>query len=132
MDRKPYREIGKRLKTLRAELSQPEFANELGIPWRSYHRYEAGERVPPVEILRKVVELRGESVEWVLTGKAAGSPAERRGVAPPLEIVTRYRKLHQQLWRILAEGDASKMKAVQAQLQALDPEGKKKRKKAEQ
>jgi transcriptional regulator with XRE-family HTH domain len=131
MNKKPHREIGKRLKTLRAELSQTEFAKSLGIPWRSYHRYETGERVPPLEILRKAVELRGESVEWVLTGNAALGPAERKTFQSRVETGVHYRSLHRQLWRILAEGDASKMKAIHALLQALDPQAKKKTKKPE-
>jgi transcriptional regulator with XRE-family HTH domain len=129
MAEKPHLKTGARLKALRGELSQPDFAKKLGIPWRSYHRYEAGERVPPLEVLNRMVELRGSSVEWILTGhNAEGSAVETKGAAPPLEIVSRYRKLHQRLWRILEEGDASKIRAIQGQLQALDPQVKKKRK----
>ena len=39
-----------RLKTLRGELKQAEFARKVGIAQNTYSRYESGERIPDIEV----------------------------------------------------------------------------------
>ena len=66
---KKYREIGARLKELRAKLTFQEFAQKLDIPVRTYLRYETGERAPTIEILTKVAEIYKLSLDWVILGR---------------------------------------------------------------
>ncbi|MBP7528112.1 MAG: helix-turn-helix transcriptional regulator, partial [Syntrophorhabdaceae bacterium] len=64
-----YKEIGTRLKELRGDLSQAEFAAILSIKQQQYNRYETGRVKPPLNIVQKISEVRRVSVDWILTGK---------------------------------------------------------------
>lgn len=66
-------EIGLRLKEERARLgySQSDFAEKGGVGRTSQVKYEAGERVPDGNYLKKVSEL-GVDILYVVTGKGVG------------------------------------------------------------
>ncbi len=64
--KRPYLEIGNRLKKLRKNLSQKEFAEKIGIPLVTYQKYDSGERMPPGPVLSRVAELCGKTVDWIL------------------------------------------------------------------
>jgi len=49
-------------------MSQEEFSKKIGIPFRSYQRYEAGERLPRGRVLSKIAEQTLVTPEWILTG----------------------------------------------------------------
>jgi transcriptional regulator with XRE-family HTH domain len=61
-----------RIKLLREQHSgsrgKSKFACDLGISASTYSYYE-NNRVPPIEILLKIVELTGADLNWLLTGK---------------------------------------------------------------
>jgi transcriptional regulator with XRE-family HTH domain len=62
-------EIGQRLKELRKfkiNLSQEEFSEKIGLHLNTYRRYESGERLPPEPVLKRVAELCGKTVDWLL------------------------------------------------------------------
>ena len=63
-----HREIGNRIKGLRGAVSQERFAGQLGISKQGYLRYEYGKRIPPGEVLQKIAEIGGVTVDWILTG----------------------------------------------------------------
>jgi len=65
----PYKEIGRRLKALRGDLSQGEFARGVGVVQQQYGRYEKGRRRPPIDILARVATKTGASIDWILTGQ---------------------------------------------------------------
>jgi phage repressor protein C with HTH and peptisase S24 domain/DNA-binding XRE family transcriptional regulator len=65
---KKYIDIGNRLKILRGKLTQSEFASDIGTALRAYQYYEAGDRVPPIELLTKISKKHNKSVDWILTG----------------------------------------------------------------
>ncbi len=71
--------VGERLKTLRGELTQAEFARQLGISQAQYNRYETGKRLAPDSILLKVAGLKGISPREVIWGEG---PAGGEGAAP--------------------------------------------------
>ncbi|MBA7713116.1 hypothetical protein ES703_122115 [subsurface metagenome] len=48
-------------------LNQESFAKQLGVGFRTYIRYEKGEREPSLSLLKSLAE-RGISVQWLLTG----------------------------------------------------------------
>jgi transcriptional regulator with XRE-family HTH domain len=65
---KKYIEIGSRLRKLRAHLSQKKFAEQLGIPFRTYQRYETGERIPKGPALQEIAEVCDVTTDYILTG----------------------------------------------------------------
>lgn len=65
---KKYSDIGKRLKKLRGSLSQREFAKKIGLPHKTYQRYEYGEGIPKAHTLKKIAQKESVTVDWLLTG----------------------------------------------------------------
>lgn len=83
MKKYTYLEIGNRLKELRKlknNLSQKEFAEKIGVPFRTYQRYEAGERMPQRPVLSRVAELCGKTVDWLLGRDLASVIAEEKAL----------------------------------------------------
>jgi transcriptional regulator with XRE-family HTH domain len=66
-----YREIGERLRALRVPRTQKEFARYLGVPQPQYSRYERGVYKPPRQLLERISEAKGVSIDWILTGKTS-------------------------------------------------------------
>ncbi|ADR34345.1 helix-turn-helix domain protein [Sulfuricurvum kujiense DSM 16994] len=48
--------------------TQQEFAQELGVGYRTYARYEAGQGYPDVESLQKIGTLSGIDMNWLIMG----------------------------------------------------------------
>jgi transcriptional regulator with XRE-family HTH domain len=61
-------ELGKRLRFLRGEQTQQEFAARLGTDKNTIGRYERGERLPDSAFLCRLHRLSGVSLDWLLTG----------------------------------------------------------------
>lgn len=55
-----------RLRTLRGELKQAEFARKVGLAQNTYNRYESGERIPDIEVLARLAARLGVSTDWLL------------------------------------------------------------------
>ena len=62
------RAIGRRIRELRGQSTQEEFAKELGISQAQLSKYELGQSAPPRGVLTKLRETRGKSVDWILKG----------------------------------------------------------------
>jgi len=65
---KKYLEVGERIKQLRGDISQKEFAKKIGLSLMGYQRYEYGERVPHPHTLTKIAKFGDTTVDWILTG----------------------------------------------------------------
>lgn len=64
------RALGRRLRELRGfDLTQDEFAKELGISQSQLSKYERGAAAPPADILFFVKKRFRVSVDWLLTGE---------------------------------------------------------------
>lgn len=61
--------IGKRIRQLRAEATQEEFARALGISQAQLSKYELGQSALPLGVLTKLAEESGRSVDWILRGE---------------------------------------------------------------
>lgn len=62
--------MGRRLRELRGfDAHQEELARELGISQSQLSRYEKGRSEIGPELLLKISQKFGKSVEWLLTGK---------------------------------------------------------------
>lgn len=64
--------VGLRIRQLRFQTSQEEFAKELGISQAQLSKYELGQSAPPLGVLVILGKSRGVSVDWLLTGKKQG------------------------------------------------------------
>ncbi len=67
---KKYIDIGNRIKKLRGDVSQKEFAKKIGVSFAAYQNYEYGKRIPPAHILSKIADTCGMNVDWILSGTA--------------------------------------------------------------
>jgi transcriptional regulator with XRE-family HTH domain len=72
-----YAEIGQRLKFIRGEAKQPDFAKALKVSLHSYVNYEKGYQMPPGDVLTKAAEFGKTTVDWILTGQER--PGEKKG-----------------------------------------------------
>jgi transcriptional regulator with XRE-family HTH domain len=62
------RALGTRLRQLRGQLTQEEFAGALGISQAQLSKYELGQSAPPLGVLIKLAEKHGKTIDWILTG----------------------------------------------------------------
>lgn len=61
--------IGRRIRQVRGfDLTQEDFAEELGISQSQLSKYERGLISPPAEVLVRIKEKFKVSVDWLLTG----------------------------------------------------------------
>jgi transcriptional regulator with XRE-family HTH domain len=66
-----WKAVGRRLRELRGfDTSQANFARQLGISQGQLSRYEKGKSEIGAEVLVRISQHSGKSIEWVLTGKA--------------------------------------------------------------
>ena len=63
------RALGCRLRQLRAQATQEEFATFLGISQAQLSKYELGQSAPPLGVLIKLAEKYERTTDWILTGK---------------------------------------------------------------
>lgn len=78
--------IGARIKELRGDLTQKEFADRLEVGRTSIVRYEAGERTPDAEFIARVYAVFKADPIWLLTG-IGQKPCEPAALAPDEKIL---------------------------------------------
>jgi transcriptional regulator with XRE-family HTH domain len=61
--------VGLRIRQLRGEANQEEFAKGLGISQAQLSKYELGQSAPPLGVLVALGKSQAISVDWLLTGK---------------------------------------------------------------
>jgi len=62
--------IGYRIRALRGNLLQEDFAKYLGISQGQLSKIERGKLGPTAEILIRLVKRFGKSADWILMGKS--------------------------------------------------------------
>ena len=65
--------IGERIRKIRGELTQGEFASKLEVKAATVSRYESG-RIPDEEMLRKIADFGNTTIEWLLRGDQPSAP----------------------------------------------------------
>jgi transcriptional regulator with XRE-family HTH domain len=66
--------IGRRIRELRGfDTQQADFARLLGVSQSQLSKYERGESEPSLEVLLRLSEKFGKSVDWILTGRGCAS-----------------------------------------------------------
>ncbi len=113
--------LAKNIRLIRKELrcSQSVMAGILKIGFRTYVRYEAGERDAPVSVLVKLARLGNISLERLLTSEIESHdislvPAISKGGSPPETKVVNFRK-----------GEIEFQKAARQELMTIDPSERK-------
>lgn len=61
--------IGRRIKELRGKVLQNDFAPSLGITQGQLSKIERGKLAPNIDLLLRLRERAGRSVDWILTGQ---------------------------------------------------------------
>lgn len=98
--------FAQRLKKLRMErgLTQREFATKTGINYVQYNRYEKGDRKPSADVLPKIADALGVSVDYLLEGDeqnaAVANLADR-------ELLTMFQRTEK-----LSDNDKDHVKAL--------------------
>lgn len=64
-----YEAIGRRIKLLRGNMQQIEFANEIGLKQQDVSKIEKAKLKPSLDVLRKISLRFGKTIEWILTGQ---------------------------------------------------------------
>jgi transcriptional regulator with XRE-family HTH domain len=67
-EEQPYKAVGLRLRKLRGNVPQKEFAVAVGLSERAYRRYELGERLPSFDILMRISAIGECSLSWLVGG----------------------------------------------------------------
>lgn len=69
--------LGERIRRLRtgARMTQGDLAERLGVSKSAVGMYEQGRREPPYEVLLRIGELFGVSVDWLLAREDGPAPA---------------------------------------------------------
>jgi transcriptional regulator with XRE-family HTH domain len=62
--------VGHRIRELRGfDTQQADFARLLGVSQSQLSKYERGESEPPLQVLLRLSEKLGKSLDWILTGR---------------------------------------------------------------
>ncbi len=74
MKKKEPKSLGERVRMLRGDLTQSDFAEALNIKQAMISRYEADKETPSPRVLLRIAQYSGKSMEWLLTGKQTLGP----------------------------------------------------------
>lgn len=61
--------VGQRIRKLRAQVTQEEFARTLSISQAQLSKYELGQSALPLGVLVKLAKQAACTTDWILTGK---------------------------------------------------------------
>ena len=62
--------LGQRIRQLRGEVTQEDFARSLGISQAQLSKYELGQSALPLGTLVKIAQRCGRTTDWILTGRS--------------------------------------------------------------
>jgi len=61
--------MGQRIRQIRGEATQEEFARVLRISQAQLSKYELGQSAVPLSVLAALATRSGRTTDWILTGK---------------------------------------------------------------
>lgn len=61
--------IGSRIRELRADTTQEDFAEDMGVSQAQLSKYELGQSTPPLGFLTRLTAKHGKSLDWIVIGK---------------------------------------------------------------
>ena len=60
--------IGGRIRHIRGELSQEDFATQIGVHKNAVGKYERDENIPGGDVLKRLYKVKAVNITWLLTG----------------------------------------------------------------
>jgi transcriptional regulator with XRE-family HTH domain len=111
---KKHPELAQRIRQLRGNTAQKDFAERLEISLQGYLNYEYGKRIPPGPVLSKLAEIGGVTVDWILTGDEQLT-ADRIGERPVYYLDNVSEKILKMLEGMSEEEKRAVLKYTQAQ-----------------
>ena len=100
-------DIAGRIRMVRGNLSQVKFAEKIGLSQRTIANYENGDNIPNAEVVTRISDIFGVSLDWLLKGQGAIHPElasseqsdKDEDGEPPIGFqCPRCRKLSAELW----------------------------------
>ena len=114
-------ELGTRLKLLRKNRTQKEFASQYGIPQGTLSKYERGKLEPGIDFLTEVSKREDVSINWILTGEMDDKARKwmlREPMAEYEALPISTRKLLNSAIEILESGNEVMIDALKANVRA--------------
>ncbi len=114
------REIGNRLRFVRRNRTQKEFALQYGIPQGTLSKFECGKLEPGIAFLTAVSKREGVSINWILTGEADDKMKKwvfREPAAEYQPLPMSVQKIHNNVVEILESGNEAIIKALKANIE---------------
>jgi transcriptional regulator with XRE-family HTH domain len=114
-------ELGTRLKLLRKNRTQKEFASQYGIPQGTLSKYERGKLEPGIDFLTEVSKREDVSINWILTGEMDDKARKwmlREPMAEYEVLPISTRKLLNSAIEILESGNEVMIDALKANVRA--------------
>ena len=63
--------MGRRIRELRGyDCNQAEFSRICGVTQAQLSKYERGRSIPPLEVLLRLKNRFGKSIDWIVTGES--------------------------------------------------------------
>ena len=86
--------LGSRIQTLRKQnsISQIELGERIGVSKSQINRYENKEVQPPADILNKIADLFGTSVDFLINGKAE---EKAKATLKNAELLNQFKQVEQ-------------------------------------
>lgn len=114
-------ELGIRLKLLRKNRTQKEFASQYGIPQGTLSKYERGKLEPGIDFLTEVSKREDISINWILTGEMDDKTKKwmiREPMAEYEVLPISTRKLLNSVIEILESGNEVMIDALKTNVRA--------------
>src|SRR5690606_20867567 len=119
------KEIGERLKAIRGDRTQREFAEVLGVSHGYLGDIERGRSHPSIDFLCSLAVKCGIDLTWLLTGEQRGKPSPLPGAVllePAGDEEAAFAAVLESLWCLYIEGDEDIRAWVRVQLRRAIPE----------
>ena len=86
--------LGQRIQELRkkANLSQSELATKIDVSYPQMSRYEIKEVQPPADVLKRLADVFGVSIDYIVNGSSGQKAQESLGDA---ELLSQFREVEQ-------------------------------------
>ena len=115
------RDLGNRLRLLRKNRTQKEFASQYGIPQGTLSKFERGKLEPGIDFLTEVSKGEEVPINWILTGEMDDRIKKWTIHEPTTEyrvLPTSTRKLIHNVVEILRSGNEVIIEALKANIRA--------------
>ncbi len=115
------RNLGERLRLLRKDRTQKDFASQYGIPQGTLSKFERGKLEPGIDFLTEVSKREEVSINWILTGETDDRIKKWTMHEPVTEyrtLPTSARKLIHHVVEILETGNEVIIEALKANIRA--------------